>query len=115
MDAADLLRRAIEHSYQKFTLEEVAAEISEGRSTLFRGERSVMVCTLQKHHDEITGHVWLAGGDLDELRDVLRPQAEAWVKANGGSYATIEGRRGWVRALRDQGFEEVAVTVRKRL
>lgn len=115
MDAARLLQAAIEKSYQPYTLEEVVAEIREGRSVAFWGEQSVMVCTLHRHHGEITGHVWLAGGDLDELRDELRPQAEAWAKAEGATYATIEGRKGWVRALEGVGFEEVAITARKAL
>lgn len=115
MDAARLLQAAIDRSHQPYTLKEVVAEISAGRSVAFWGEESVMVCTLHRHHDEITGHVWLASGDLDELRDVLRPQAEAWAKAEGAAYATIEGRKGWVRALEGVGFEEVAVTARKAL
>jgi len=115
VDAAKLIQAAIDQSHEIFTLDEVADEIEAGRSTAFVGERSIMVCTLQKHHDEITGHAWLAGGDLDELRDVLRPQAEGWARANGASHTTIDGRRGWIRALKDNGYGEVAVTLRKRI
>lgn len=115
MEPADLIRAAIEQTYEPYTVEEVVTEIREGRSALFAGESSVMVCTLHRHNDEITGHVWLAGGDLEELRDVLRPQAEEWARANGAAYATIDGRRGWVRALKEHGFKEVSVTVRKAL
>lgn len=115
MDAARLLLAAIERSHEPYTLDEIIEEIAQGRSVAFWGEQSVMVCTLHRHHDVVTGHVWLAGGDLDELRDTLRPQAEQWAKSEGAQYATIEGRRGWVRALKGEGFEEASVTLRKAL
>jgi hypothetical protein len=115
VEAADLIRAAIEQTYEPYTVEEVVAEIEKGHATLFAGETSVMVCTMHRHNDEMSGHVWLAGGDLEELRDVLRPQAEEWARANGAAYATIDGRRGWVRTLKEHGFEEVSVTVRKML
>lgn len=115
MDVDSLLRAVIDQSYQPYTLEEVRHEIEAGRSELFRGDQSVMVCRLSQHHDEITGHCWLAAGDMDELREVLAPRAEFWARMNGASYATIDGRKGWARALKDIGFEEVSVTLRKRL
>lgn len=110
-----LIQSAIDESYENFTTQEVIAEIEAGRSALFAGRDSFMVATLHRHHDELTGHAWLGGGDLDELRDVIRPQSEAWAKENGARYATIEGRRGWVRALKQDGYREVSVTVRKTL
>lgn len=49
-------------------------------------------------------HVWLGGGDLDDLL-ALMPGAESYGRAMGCEYATIEGRRGWARVLRQHGYE----------
>lgn len=118
MDANSIravMQAAINEWHEPYTLEEVAAEIEAGRSTVFVGERSILVCQLSAHNGVITGHCWLGGGEMQEIRDVLAPQAEAWAKANGAQYATIDGRQGWARVFRDSGYQIASVTVRKEL
>lgn len=110
-----LIQRAIDRAYEPYTLDEVADEIESGRSTIFIGERSALICQLQSHNGVISGHGWLAAGDLDELCYTLGPMAEDWARQNGATSVTIDGRRGWVRALARTGYKEQSVTVRKVL
>jgi hypothetical protein len=49
-------------------------------------------------------HVWLAGGALKSLLD-LRPQVEATARFWGCTTATINGRLGWDRVLRNHGYQ----------
>lgn len=110
-----LVLSAIDQASEPYTLDEVMAELESGESSGLIGENSIMIVKLFKHNGELTGHCWLGAGDIDELRDDLRPKAEAWAKEHNATAATIDGRRGWVRALSGQGYRETSVTVRKEL
>lgn len=102
--ALALIDRAIKRSREPVSREYLLGEILGGRATVFTGERSVMVCTLHEDSDgKREGHVWLAGGDLQELTGPLREWAEEWARSNGASVATIDGRKGWSRVA--PGFE----------
>jgi hypothetical protein len=92
---------------------EVMAELAAGRAQLWCGERAAMVTQLVRA-DEPFVHVWLGGGELAELM-ALRPGLEAWARAQGAQAARINGRRGWRRALRGQGFDPCGGELRKAL
>ncbi|MED5549876.1 MAG: hypothetical protein VX529_11015 [Pseudomonadota bacterium] len=111
--AAELIQSAINQSKEGYTLEEVLTEIVEGRSVLLTSENALLVAKLYGRHGRITAHGWLGAGSLTELIDEIMPQAEAWARRQGASRMTVDGRRGWARALRDSGFEEESVTVGK--
>lgn len=51
------------------------------------------------------GHLFLAGGDLEELR-LLYPIIEGWAKSQGCVKMTMLGRTGWERTffVKDEGF-----------
>lgn len=85
------------------TESDLIAGLREGRAQLWPGLRSAMVTQLLSGPDRLL-HVWLAGGDMRDLL-ALAPGVEAWGRAQGAQYATINGRKGWARALRRTGFE----------
>lgn len=103
--ALRLLDAAITRSEGQTSRDEVLGELLSGRATVFPGKASVMICTLHEDQDgKREGHVWLAAGNLSELRGPLREQAEQWARLNGADTASIDGRDGWARALRGVGF-----------
>lgn len=59
-------------------------------------------------------HVWLAGGDLAGVL-ALKPGVEAWGRAQGCDFVTINGRAGWARVLRRSGFRNVDGELRRDL
>jgi hypothetical protein len=75
------------------SLEDVRAEILSGKSLLWPGRVSAAVT--EQCRDL---HVWLAGGDLRELRS-MEQAASQWGRLNGFDRMTISGRRGWERVL----------------
>lgn len=59
-------------------------------------------------------YVWLSCGSLDGLR-ALTPFVERHAKAIGATRLAMEGRRGWVRPLREEGWWQSDVIMRKEL
>jgi hypothetical protein len=93
---------------------ELIADLISGVAQLWPGERSAMVTQVFEALDGPSLHVWLAGGELDDIL-ALKPGIEAWARARGCRWVTIEGRRGWERLLKAGGFERVGDELRKRL
>lgn len=77
---------------------------------LFTTRNSACVVSLWQYPSGLrVGNVWLAGGNLDELRDEVVPQAVAWGKKYGVTQARITGRRGWLRAM--PGWRELGTVM----
>lgn len=89
---------------------EVVDDLVNNRAMLWPGERSALVT-------QIVGrsiHVWLGGGSLAELLQ-LRVGVEAIGRLMGCEHITGSGRKGWIRALRNVGYESHGTELRKRL
>ena len=110
-----LIQAAINETYEPFTVAEVRAEVDSGRATAFVGEQSILICSLHKHHDIISGHGWLGAGNMAELIGQLRPKAERWAQDQGASEITLDGRMGWKKPLEKHGYGVESVTLRKVL
>lgn len=80
---------------------EVVGRLLNGTAQLWLGVRCAMVTEVVNRPRTI--HVWLAGGDLQEIVSLI-PGIEAWARMMGCSEATIEGRKGWARVLKPHGF-----------
>ncbi|WP_374576122.1 hypothetical protein [Phenylobacterium sp.] len=103
---------ALEHARGAYALEDVLEIVRLGDARFWAGRQAAMVTEIHEYPRVRALHFWLAGGDLAELRDHLRPMAEAWGRAQGCTRATIIGRKGWARAL---GYQEVATVCAKEL
>lgn len=57
-------------------------------------------------------HVFLAGGNLDKIMD-MRDSVERFAQGYGFDGVSMTGRRGWVRALGDHGYDEGLTVVTK--
>ena len=87
------------------TIEDVEDAINGGRMGLIALERSAFVIEVHAYPRLRALHIFLAGGDLDELRS-CDARMDATAKALGCSRITIAGRRGFVRTLKDLGYRE---------
>lgn len=85
-----------------------------GRAQIWPGESAAMVTEVVDEPDGRALHVWLAGGDLAGVM-ALKPGVEAWGRAMGCDYVSIEGRKGWARLLRADGFRLHGDELRKPL
>lgn len=127
MEAREIIMRELERcrpmledalAYQSFhTFADVEQRIADNQAMLWPGEKSAFVSTLE---DYPAGprviQTWLAGGDKDELVNVLRPQIEAQARGWGCTHAMIDGgRSGWERVLSAHGYEPQGVILMKDL
>lgn len=79
----------------------VIGEIYANRAKLWAGKKSALVT--QCIAEPACLHFWKAGGDLAEIL-TFAPGVEAWGRAVGCKWATINGRKGWERALKPLGY-----------
>jgi hypothetical protein len=83
--------------------EDVYHGIRRGWHFFFAEGVSFMVVDILNHPQVTTGQVWLAAGDLDELK-AMAPKVEVWAKEQGCTRFEVAGRKGWEGALKDMGF-----------
>lgn len=89
------------------TLADLREGCGAGRYALFPGEKSAVLVELVRDAWALQLHFYLAGGDLVEIRDVLRPQLEEYGQRLGCGAVFITGRKGWARAFGDCGYQLV--------
>lgn len=104
------LRPALEETSEAELLDEIAA----GRAQLWPGETAVIVTQCVAETGGRALHVWLAGGDLAGVM-ALKPGVEAWGRAQGCHYVTIDGRPGWSRVLRRLGYVQHEAGLKRML
>ena len=85
--------------------------VEDGRATLHVGDRCAVVTQEMKLPAGRQLHYWLAGGDLDELREIEK-RVSSDAKQNGCPRATLIGRRGWSKPL---GYDEMATVMARIL
>ena len=96
---------ALEYAQFSHTLEDVLRIVLAGDAQFWPDAKAALVTELIDYPQRRTLRFWLAGGDLDALRD-LEVAAIEWSKLWGCTSSEIVGRRGWVRAL--NGYQEAA-------
>lgn len=97
------------------TIEALEQMVFQGRVQFWPGRDAAVITEVVSYAGGETALQGLWGaGDLDEIRQMI-PGLESYGRLRGCTSVLIEGRAGWVRALKDQGFEPWSVTVRKAL
>jgi hypothetical protein len=85
--------------------------VEDGKAQLHVGERCAVVTQIMEFPAGRQLHYWLAGGDLNELREIEKRVSED-AKNNGCIQASIVGRRGWGKTL---GYKEMATVMTRNL
>lgn len=110
------IEAALRYAGGTHTIEDVEAAVVERRAMLLAGKQSAIVVEVKIFPRQRALHIWLAGGDLDELKSVFTSgQIDVIARAHGCRHVTISGRRGWLRALKDEGFSEVCTMVARNV
>jgi len=104
---------ALDLSGGTHSIEDVKAAVESGEARLWGWDRSAVVTEVQTWPRAKFLLIWLAGGDLKELRDVMLPLMEEYGREQGCSRSYVVGRPGWAKAL--PGYRTVAVSIAKEL
>lgn len=99
--------------YSPLTMVEVLQAIQRG-AMFWPGKACAMVTEISPFGEGKAISVLTAGGDMDELKQMALG-VEAFGRLNGCSDALIEGRKGWERSLKAEGYVFQSVTLRKAL
>jgi len=89
-------------------LEDVEKMIEDGYAKLWEGEHSAAVTEIIQYPRLKSLHLWLCGGDMEEITEVMLPKAEKYAREQGCTKLTTGGRKGWDRVMSKHGFTPVA-------
>jgi len=108
------IEAALEYSGGTHDFDDVKRGIIEGRMQLWPGTRSAAVTEVVKYDKKTVLHIFLAGGDMDELIDMIDSAAE-WGRTQGCTSLTMAGRKGWERVLSSHGFKPVMIVLERAI
>lgn len=117
-DALTLLGSALADPHPTLTVADLDLELrTSPAATLWTTEKSVVFLRLETYENgERVLVAAPAAGDLKEILEHGTHAVEVTARENGCSQVVIQaGREGWVRALKEHGYEQVAVVLRKVL
>jgi hypothetical protein len=92
------------------------ARVTAGDVLLFHEPEAAAIMEIRTYPSGARDlHALLAVGDLDVIRSKLIPSVEQAGRSLGCEAVLISSRTGWMRALREQGYEPHQVCIRKAL
>lgn len=98
------------------TLDWLDGQVLQGKVQFWRSDNAALLTEIKPYPTGAKDiHVVISAGDMHEVVEILRPQAEEYGRARGCIGATVESRTGWARALKPYGYEAHQLTVRKEL
>lgn len=110
---APWISSALDVSGGSHDIDDVKALVETGEARLWGWPNSALVTEIQIWPRAKFVLLWLAGGDLFELRDKILPLVEAYGREQDCTRCYIVGRPGWARVL--PGYRTVAVSIAKEL
>jgi len=118
IDDLDRLRpqieAALEYADGTHNFDDVVVMVMQGKLRMWAMPNSVMLTEIVDFPRERHYHMFLGGGDLEEIL-AMHPQVEKAALDAGCVKLSVTGRRGWVKALLPHGWEEKHTTVHKTL
>jgi hypothetical protein len=108
------IEAALEYSGGTHLYEDVEQGILSGRMQIWPGQESVAVTEIIEYARKRVLHVFLAGGDMAELIDMI-DSAAAWGRTQGCTSLTMSGRKGWERVLDRHGFKPVMIVMERNI
>jgi hypothetical protein len=108
------IEAALEYSGGTHLYEDVEKAILEGRMQIWPGTKSAAVTEIIEYARKKVLHVFIAGGDMDELIQMI-DSAAAWGRTQNCASLTMSGRKGWERVLGRHGFKPVMIVMEREI
>lgn len=97
------------HNFQ-----DIVEGVTSRKYQFWPGERSCMITEVLGYPHRRGVHVFLAGGDLEEILD-MEKSLSVWAKTVGADHMSLTGRKGWVKALKDAGWGHPMTVLTKEI
>jgi hypothetical protein len=104
------IEAAIDRAEGTLTIDDVIHAIAEGRMHFWPGKNCAAVTELAVFPRKRILNVTLAGGDMDEILDMI-PSFKAFGRALGCECVAVVGREGWERVLGRLGWKKAHVVL----
>lgn len=99
----DEFQKAIDERF--YSLEYLDGLVWSGRAQFWSTDEAAIIAELKVYPGgAVVIEGVIAAGELDGIRKLI-VVAEAWGRLHGAGFAKIESRLGWLRALKDDGYE----------
>lgn len=108
------LEKALKLGGDTHTVRDVVEMILDNRAQIWIVGNALIVTEVLQFPRKRVLRFWLATGNGEDCIAVSRRVLE-WGKEQGCDLAMITGRRGWVRALRDEGWTETMTVLTQEL
>ena len=109
-----MLVEALNHSGGSHTFQNIVDAVQQEVMQFWPMEKSCLVTEVINYPNLKTLHIFLAGGDLEEIKSI-DSTLEFLCQEIGADYISLSGRRGWIKALADIGYELSHVTLAKKV
>lgn len=109
-DYRTVLEPALARSGGSHAWDDVVEGVASGYMQLWANGRSAAITQIIRHPQKTVLVVFLAGGDMGELLDMLE-DAKLWGAGEGCEEIQMHGRRGWLRVLGKHGWGEQFTTM----
>jgi hypothetical protein len=109
-----LLESALAYAGGTHTFEDVVEAVTEGRMHFWPAKQSALVTELIVYPRAKGLHVFLAAGDLDEIKG-FDESLQNLARLLDAKYISLSGRRGWQKTLSDIGFRLSHITMVKEV
>jgi hypothetical protein len=101
---------ALSYSFGTHAIEDIEAGIASGQFHFWPGDKCAAITEVFTFPRTKFLNVFLVGGDLSEIK-AMQQDFISWAKFNQCSRLVSCGRAGWVRALKDQGWKQEAISL----
>ena len=109
-----MLVEALNHSGGSHTFQNIVDAVQNEVMQFWPMEKSCLVTEVINYPNIKCLHIFLAGGDLEEIKSI-DSTLEFLCQEIGADYISLSGRRGWIKALADIGYELSHVTLAKKV
>lgn len=110
----DWVEAALSYSGDTHDFVHIFDGVVEGRFQFWSNDECCVVTEIVDYPKKRVLHIFLAGGKLEAIR-ALEEKAVKWAKQLGCSAFTLTGRKGWEKALKNDGWEYAHTSMIKRI
>jgi hypothetical protein len=106
-----VLQPALSREGDLFSLDDVWQAVQNEQAQFWPGRNSAVVTEIKVYPRSKVLHVWLAAGDLDEIRGMVH-MIKHFGRSVGCERIALQGRPGWSRVF---GIKPTSVTLQEKL